>query len=107
MKGPQLPGTLEIAQCLSCSALQKAEDFCTDFLILQGKKIESFWALLHNSFTQTFSSAHSRVRNAMGLYLTYMEGPPVLHPPVGCISFKGIMHPMMLKFQRVPIPPHF
>lgn len=50
MKGPQLPGTLEIAQCLSRSALQKAEDFCTDFLILQGekKKIESFWALLHN-----------------------------------------------------------
>lgn len=51
MKGPRLPGTLEIAQCLSRSALQKAEDFCTDFLILQGgkkKKIESFRALLHN-----------------------------------------------------------
>lgn len=90
MKGPQLPGTLEIAQCLSRSALQKAEDFCTDFLILQGKKkkkIESFWALLHNSFTQNFSSARSPVRNAVGLLLTYMEGPLRATPYSGMYFF--------------------
>lgn len=70
----------------------------------RGKKIESFWALLHNSFTQTFSSARSPVRNAQGCHLSYMEEFPVLHPTVGCISFKRLMHPMMLKSQRVPTP---
>lgn len=81
IKGPQLPDTLEIALLFSHSACWKAGDFCADFLTLQGeKKIESFWALLHNSFTQTFSSTRFRVRNAAGLHLTYMEGPPGLHP---------------------------
>lgn len=28
----------------------------------------------------------------------------MLHPTVGCISFKRLMHPMMLKSQRVPTP---
>lgn len=44
------------------------------------KKLESLWALLHNLFTQTFSFPCFHVRNAEGLHLTYMEGPPRLHP---------------------------
>lgn len=38
IRGPQLPDTLEIALCCSRSALWKAGDFCTAFLILQGEK---------------------------------------------------------------------
>lgn len=33
-----------------------------------------------------------------------MEGFPVLHPTVGCISFNRIMNPMMIKSQRVSTP---
>lgn len=81
-KGLQLSDALGIALCLSRSALRKAGDFCTDFLILQEekKKTKSLWALLHNPFTQTFSSDRFHVRNAAGLHLTYMEGPPELFP---------------------------
>lgn len=81
IKNLQLPDTLEIALCSSHRALWKAGDSCTDFLILRGeKKLESLWALLHNLFTQTFSSACFHVGIAEGLHLTYMQGPPRLHP---------------------------